>query len=98
MNTLSSLANGSTGNLLTLALANFSGPVGIVPAINTEMSEKPATHRVYQQLKTDGYLLALEDDEASSDLVGIAQRGVSKHALRKLVLQLATKCEKDEIA
>lgn len=89
LNTLSSLAHGSTENVLTLSLANFSGRVGLVPALNTEMSGKPAAKRIMQQLRSDGFLFAEEDDGAAADLSGAAQRGISKHALRKLVLQLA---------
>lgn len=88
LNTLSSLAYGSTDNVLTLSLANFSGPTGLIPTLNTEMSGKPATKRIMEQLRMDGFLFAAEEDFAASDLSGTVQRGVSKHELRKLMMKL----------
>ncbi|WP_181135480.1 phosphopantothenate--cysteine ligase family flavoprotein [Rathayibacter sp. AY2B3] len=96
LNTLSGLAVGATGNLLTLAIANFSGPVGVVPTLNREMAAKPAAKRVLDQLHADGYLIAEEHHGAATDLSGSAQRGVSKHAIRKLVVQLAQQRESGE--
>lgn len=98
LNTLSSLAAGSTGSLLTLALANFSGPIGVVPTLNLEMAGKPAAKRVLDQLQADGYLFAEQHQGAAADLSGTAQQGVSKHALRKLVVQLAQKRDLSEEA
>lgn len=98
LNTLSRLAAGSTGNLLTLAIANFSGPVGVIPTLNCEMAGKPAAKRVLDQLHADGFLFAEEHQGAGTDLSGMAQPGVSKHALRKLVIQLARQRELSEEA
>lgn len=89
LNTLSGLAHGSANSLVTLALANFVGPVGVVPALNMEMRAKPATQRVVRRLAEDGY--RFPDDEAgmAADLTGAAQPGMSKHGLRKLLAQLS---------
>lgn len=93
LNTLSSLAVASTSNLLTLTLANFGGPVGLLPVLNDEMRSRPAVQRVLDQLAADGFAFPPEEPGAARDLSGRAQAGVSRHGLNKLVAQLATRAE-----
>lgn len=88
-NTLAGLAWGMTGNLLKAAVANFSGPVGLVPSVNDVMGQKRATQRVLAQLASDGYLFAEEEGRAAVDLEGNVQIGASRFGLRRLLIRLA---------
>lgn len=88
-NTLGSLAHGLTGNLLTLTLANYSGPIGLVPSVNSTMASKKSIQRVLQQLRDDGYLLAEGEASSGIDLDGQSQEGVSRYGLRRLLIKLA---------
>lgn len=89
VNTLAQLAGGMTNNLLTLAVANFSGPIGLVPSVNSVMAAKKSTQRVLAQLASEGYILAEEERNAAVDLLGTVQTGSSKFGLRRLLLKLA---------
>lgn len=93
LNTLSSLAGASTGNLLTLTLTNFVGPIGLIPVLNDDMRSKPAVQRVLAQLTADGFVFPPEEAGAARDLSGRVQPGVSRHGLNKLVVQLAARAE-----
>lgn len=88
MNTLASLAAGTASNLLTLTIANVTGPIGLVPSVNDEMKRKPATQRVMRQLHDDGYLIAREEEGAASDLKGNPQPGASAFGVRRLLFDL----------
>ncbi|AZZ52256.1 flavoprotein [Rathayibacter festucae] len=86
--TLSALAHGSTGTLLTLTLANVNAPVGLVPALNEDMLARPAIQRCLTLLESDGFVFVSEEPGAATDLTGRAQAGVSKHGLCRLIVQL----------
>lgn len=51
---LAQAAHGLADDLLSTLTLSFTGPMVVAPAMNTEMWEKPAVQRNFEQLKSDG--------------------------------------------
>jgi len=56
-NILAKAAVGLADDLLSTTLLSFAGPVVMVPAMNSQMWQKPAVQRNVEQLRKDGVVI-----------------------------------------